>query len=108
MRFRWLEIHLAVALSGMRVPRPHQRAAHEHRHIQGGAFDKLAIVQISGKGAGRDGVVAAGLRARDAKSTGEWSQRDLDPRAELGHLTLPIEVEIFHLAVGEFLRKLPE
>src|SRR6516162_6474136 len=57
---------------------------------------------------GRDGVVAPGLRARDAKSTGEGSQRDLDPRAELGHLALPIEVEIFHLAVGEFLRKLPE
>src|SRR6516164_4148883 len=38
----------------------------------------------------------------------EGSQRDPDPRAELGHLALPIEVEIFHLAVGEFLRKLPE
>jgi len=32
--------------------------------MQGGAFDELAIVQISGKGAGRDGVVAPGLRAR--------------------------------------------
>src|SRR5215472_12667433 len=62
--------------------------------MQGGAFDELAIVQISGKGAGRDGVVAPGLPARDAKSTGEGSQRDLDPRAELGHLALPIEVEI--------------
>src|SRR2546423_788751 len=45
---------------------------------------------------------------RGAEGAREGPQRNFDAGRELGDLALPIEIEIFHLPVGEFLRELAE
>ncbi len=102
------EVHFAVALGGVRVAGPDQRAAHEHRHVQRRAFDQVTVVEIAGERTRRNRVVASGLRARDAERSGRRTQRNFDAGGEFGDLALPIQIEIFHLAVGKFLRELAE
>ena len=86
------EIDLAVALAGVGVAGPQQRAGHMHRHIKRRAGDEVADIHVAGVFAGRHARVAARLLARDAERAGERPQRQNDAGQELGlHL---VEVEI--------------
>src|SRR5262249_45586630 len=70
------EVYLAIALRGMRIARPQQRPLHEHGHVKGRPGGQLTQVQIAAVTSWRDGAVASGLGARDAKDSGERPQRN--------------------------------
>src|SRR5262249_58658650 len=65
------EVYLAVALRGMRIARPQQRALHEHRQIKGRPGGELTQVQIAPITSRRDGAVASRLGAIHAENSGK-------------------------------------
>ena len=93
------EVDFAVALAGVRIAGPQQRARHMHRHIERGAGDEIADVHVAGEFAGRHARVAARLLARDAERARERAQRQHDAGQELGRHLVEIEIHIFDLAV---------
>ena len=93
------EIHLAIALSGVRIAGPQQRSRHMDRHIERRAGDEVADIHVAGIFAGRHARIAARLLARDAERAGERAQRQNDAGQELGLHLVEVEIEIFDLAV---------
>src|SRR5216683_3911134 len=102
------QIDLAVALRGMGIPGPQQRALDEHGHVERGTFGQIADVHVAAVASGRHRAVLTGLGARDADRAGEGSERDLDAGGELRDLAVEVEIEILHLAVRELARELAE
>src|ERR1700674_3037779 len=92
------QVDLAVALGGMGIAGPQQRALDEHRHVERRAFGEVADVQIAAVASGRHRTVLAGLGAGDAQDAGKRCQRDLDAGRELRDLAVEVEIEILDLA----------
>ena len=78
------QVDLAVALAGMRIAGPQQRARHMHGHVERRTGDEIANIHVAGVFARRDARVAAGLLARDGERAREWPQRQNDAGQELG------------------------
>src|SRR5262249_25396215 len=100
------EVDLAVALRGMRVARPQQRALDEHRQIKARPRRQFAQIQIAAVTPRRDGAVASWLGARDAEDSGKRPQRNENAGQELGDLVVPIEVDVTESSFRKLLRKL--
>ena len=102
------EVDLAVALRGVRIAGPQQRALDKHGDVERRAFGEIANVEVAGVAARRHRAVLPGLRARDAYGAWERRQRNLDSRRELCDLAIEVEVEVLDLTVGKLARKLTE
>ncbi len=102
------QVDLAVALRGMGIAGPQQRALDEHRHVERAALSLVADVEIAAVASGRHRAVLAGLGAGDAQDAGKRRQRDLDAGRKLRDPALEIEIEILDLAVRELARELAE
>src|SRR5258707_15433219 len=65
------EVYLAIALRGVRIARPQQRALYEHREIKRRPGGQLTQVQITPVASRRAGAVPTGLGPRDTEECGE-------------------------------------
>src|SRR5262249_4587434 len=101
------EVYLAIALRGMRVARPQQRAVHEHRQVKRRSRGQLAQVQVAPVASRRDGAVASGLGAGNAEDAGKRPQRNENAGQELGHLVVPVEIDVADFPFRKLLRELP-
>src|SRR6267154_1424069 len=77
------EVDLAIALAGVRVAGPQQRAGYEHRHVERRAGREVADVHVARILARRHAGILAGLLAGDAERAGEGLERDPDAGQEL-------------------------
>src|SRR5258708_27690465 len=69
------EVYLAIALRGMRIARPQQRALYEHRQIKRRPGGQLTQVQIAPVASRRGGGVPSGLGAPDTEDFRKKPQR---------------------------------
>ncbi len=96
------DVDFAVALAGVAVACFEEGGFDVDRDEEGGAFDQLLVVHVSGVGSGRRGVeFACGFGRGDAHAAEEGMQRDGDAGGEGGGHFLEVEWDGFGEAVGE-------
>src|SRR5262249_38532501 len=101
------EVYLAIALRRMRVARPQQRALHEHRNVKRRPCRQLTQVQVAPVASRRDGAVSSGLGAGNTEDSGKRPQRNENTGQELGHLVVPVEIDVADSPFRKLLRELP-